>query len=90
MESNNGRTVTVIVVALNSLGDTELLAYDLDLTAEECEDSLGSELAMDKARENEYEPQTAFELTEMAGRQLRGLEPMYGDDPRYATDLTEH
>ena len=84
-----GYLLVTFVVAGNSQGESELLAYDIDATQDQLDNGHHYDIAMSKARSDGYVPITAFDANDMAGMQLLGQRPLYGEKPRYTKDISQ-
>ena len=79
--------ITVFVVADNSEGVPEILAYDMSLPKAHYDNGDHYDIAKEKAEDDGYDPRAWFDCHDMAGQQLLGSAQMHGDEPRYATDI---
>ena len=76
----DGYQLTTFVVAKNSEGEPELFAFDISATQEQVDNGEHYDRARIKAEAEGYTALTAFDSSDMAGRQLLGKSPMHGDD----------
>ena len=79
--------ITVFVVAGNSQGEPEILAYDIAAYQDELAYCKHYDAAKSKASEDGYEVVTCFDSNDLAGRQLLGIKQMYGDFPRFPSEI---
>lgn len=78
-----GSKLTIFVVAENSQGETEILAFDISATQDQIDNGDHYDIAKSKAEEDGYDALAVFDSSDMAGQQLFGKRPMYGDEPRF-------
>lgn len=81
------KNITVFVLAENSWGEPELLAYDLSVSQEQYDNGEHYDMADAKAKESGYAVKGTFDQFDMAGKQLLGKSQLYGDGPRFASEI---
>lgn len=83
------KKVTVFVLAENSMGVPELLAYDFTVPKAKYDAGEHYDDAVGIAEADGYISIGVFDQFDMAGQQLMGSQPMYGDEPRLAGDIAK-
>lgn len=73
------KKITVFVLAGNSEGVPEILAYDLSVTQAQYDNGDHYDLAEDKAEDAGYEVQGRFDEYDTAGQQFMGKAPLNGE-----------
>jgi len=81
------KTLIVFVVVENSQGEKEILAYPMSVLQEAYDNGDHLVEAEAKAEKEGYEAITSFDSMDMAGKQLFGRAPVYGEKEQYLASI---
>ena len=83
------KQLIVFVLASNSQGEPEILAYDIAVPQKEIDDGEANYFneARERAESDGYDVISIFDSSDMAGKQLLGIAQVYGDEGRFLPEI---